>query len=117
MRIFLLLSLYCFSITSFAQDVTAGKALYQECVACHSTEPGASMMGPSLAGVYGRKAGTSEGFRFSNAMKKSGFVWDSTSLDTYLADPQAAIPGSRMPYSGMSGVEDRKNLIAYLKTL
>lgn len=102
---------------AFAQDANAGKTLFQECAACHSIKPGEVLTAPSLAGVYGRKAGTSDGFRYTNAMKKSGITWNEESLDSYLADPQAAIPGNRMPYSGMANSSDRKNLIAYLKTI
>ncbi len=103
--------------TAFAQDANSGKALFQECAACHSVKPGEVLTAPSLAGIYGRKAGTSDGFRYTNAMKKSGITWNEESLDAYLADPQAAIPGNRMPYSGMANSADRKNLIAYLKTI
>jgi cytochrome c len=113
--LFSLFTLTC-SIAS-AQDATVGKGLFQECAACHSTKPGEVMLGPSLAGTYGRKAGTVEGFRYTNALKKSGVVWDEATLDAYIADPQVAIPGGRMPYSGMAKPEDRKNLIAYLRTL
>lgn len=102
---------------AFAQDVNAGKTLFQECAACHSIKPGEILTAPSLAGIYGRKAGSSDGFRYTNAMKKSGYTWNEESLDVYLADPQAAIPGNRMPYSGMTNSVDRKNLIAYLKTI
>ncbi len=106
-----------FSQASFAQDVAAGKNAFQECVACHSIKPGENLLGPSLAGVYRRQAGTVEGFRYSSALKKSGITWDESSLDQYIANPQALVPGSRMPYSGMADEAERKNLIAYLKTL
>lgn len=101
----------------FAQDVSAGKSLFQECAACHSINSGEILIGPSMAGVYGRRAGTTEGFRYSSAVKKSGFTWDEETLDVYILDPQAAISGNRMPYSGMSNAVDRRNLIAYIKTL
>jgi cytochrome c len=74
-------------------------------------------MGPSLAGIVGRQAGTLAGFRYSNAMKKTGATWDAATLNKYLADPQAFAPGNRMPYSGMPEVKDRADLILYLETL
>lgn len=117
MRILLSIFVLTLSSIAVAQDANLGKGLFQECAACHSTKPGEVMLGPSLAGVYGRKAGSVEGFRYTNALKKSGVLWDEVTLDAYIADPQAAIPGGRMPYSGMAKPEDRKNLIAYLRTL
>jgi cytochrome c len=101
----------------FAQDVSLGKLKFQDCIACHSTNAGENLIGPSLFGVYGRQAGTGEGFRYSNAVKKSGVTWDSNSLNQYIANPQAFIAGGRMPYSGMADEEARKHLIAYLMTL
>lgn len=114
---FFALAIYASTNAAFAQDANLGKTLFQECAACHSTKPGETLTAPSLAGIYGRKAGTSDGFRYTNAMKRSGITWNEESLDAYLADPQAAIPGNRMPYSGMANSADRKNLIAYLKTI
>jgi cytochrome c len=117
MKIGLLLVLLSMSGLALAQDAEAGKEAFKECAACHSTKAGETLLGPSLAGVYGRKAGSLEGFRYSNAMKKSGVTWDESTLDAYIADPQALIPGNRMPYSGMADANSRKNVIAYLKTL
>ena len=110
----LLLSL-CHS--AFGQDANQGKIQFQECISCHSIKPGENLLGPTLFGVYGRQAGTGEGFRYSNAIKKSGVTWDADSLNKYLENPQLFIVGGRMPYSGMPNEEGRKNLIAYLKTL
>jgi cytochrome c len=100
-----------------AQDAAVGKQKYQDCVACHSIKPGENLLGPSLFGVYGRQAGVTEGYRYSNALKKSGITWNDDSLNRYISNPQGLIPGGRMPYSGMPDADDRKALIAYLATL
>jgi|FreactTroBogLake_1042271.scaffolds.fasta_scaffold09294_3 cytochrome c len=100
-----------------AQDARSGKDLFLDCASCHSTHSGEQMSGPSLAGIFGRKAGSVESFRYSNAVKKSGVTWDANSLNQYIADPQSFIPGGRMPYSGMPSEADRKKLIEYLQTL
>ena len=71
-------------------------------------------MGPHLKGLFGRKAGTVEGARYSKAMKESGIVWSAATLDGYLANPRAYLPGTTMSV-GVSKAEDRANLIAYLK--
>ena len=99
-----------------AQDAEAGKTVFNKCKACHSTAAGKNMVGPSLAGVVGRKAGTGAGFNYSDAMKNSGKTWDAATLDGYLADPKAAIPGNKMVFVGVKDEKDRKDLIAYLGT-
>jgi cytochrome c len=99
-----------------AQDVNAGKAAYAQCAACHSTD-GSNGAGPSLKGIADRKAGSFPGFRFSRAMKGAGFNWDAKHLEAYLAQPQTAVPGNTMPFSGIPSEKDRKDLIAYLATL
>lgn len=99
-----------------AQDAAAGKAVFAQCTACHSVD-GSNGVGPSLQGVVGRKVGTFPGFRFSRAMKAAGTTWDATSLDGYIADPQKALPGNVMPFSGVPDAKQRADLIAYLKML
>lgn len=100
-----------------AQDAEAGKAVFNKCRACHSTDAGKNMVGPSLHGVVGRKAGSVEGFNYSDAMKNSGKTWDDAALDAYITDPKAAIPGNKMVFVGIKDEADRKNLIAFLKTV
>ena len=89
---------------------------YTACAACHS-EDGKNGLGPTLRGVYGRKAGSAAGFRYSPAMKKSAIVWDDKSLDSYLADTQKAIPGNTMPFPGVPDAAQRAAIIEYLKTI
>jgi cytochrome c len=95
-------------------DPVRGEARFQDCAACHKLAAGANEVGPSLHGLFTRKAGELAEFRFSPAMKRSGIEWTPQTLDTYIADPQAAVPGNRMPYAGMASAGDRADLIAYL---
>jgi nitrite reductase (NO-forming) len=97
-----------------AGDPVAGRQVYRKCQACHSLEPGKNMLGPSLAGVVGRKAGTLSGFSYSPAMKESGLVWDVPALDRYLANPQKVVPGNRMPFPGLKTEHERVDVVAYL---
>lgn len=86
------------------------------CMACHSFSPGQHLTGPSLAGVWGRHAGTAKGFsRYSDAMKKSELVWDAKTLDAWLANPAAVIPGNTMPFADIADAGVRADLLAYLQ--
>ena len=98
-----------------AADAEHGKQVFQACAACHSEKP--DSLGPSLAGVIGRKAGARDDFRYSAAMAKAGFTWDSANLRAYLKDPQGKVKGNRMPFSGLSDPKDIDDVIAYLGTL
>lgn len=99
-----------------AQDATAGKEVFAQCSVCHSTD-GSRLVGPSLQGVVGRKAGTLAGFRYSRAMKAANITWDEKTLDAYIAAPQQMMPGNLMPFSGIGDVTQRADVIAYLRTL
>jgi cytochrome c len=96
-------------------DAARGEAQFQECAACHKLEAGTNEVGPSLHGIFSRKAGELADFRYSPAMKRSGMTWTAETLDKYIADPQAFIPANRMPYAGMTNAKDRADLIAYLQ--
>jgi len=96
-------------------DVTRGEQKFVECAACHSVERGVNNVGPSLAGLFGRKAGALVEFRYSAAMRKSGITWTPQTLDEYIADPQKRIPANRMPYAGLTDAAARADLIAYLE--
>jgi len=98
-----------------AADVDHGKQVFQACVACHSDKPDA--LGPNLAGVIGRKAGSRDDFRYSNAMMRAGFDWDAGNLRQYLSDPQAKVKGNRMPFAGLSDPKDVDDVVAYIGTL
>ena len=106
--------------TATTPAVAAGPAkpaAFGQCAACHSVEPGMNGVGPSLAGVVGRKAGTIAGFSYGAAMKAYGKTWDEATLDTYLTSPAKTVPGTRMTYVGQSDPAQRKAVIEYLKTL
>ena len=96
-----------------AADVEHGKVVFQTCAACHSEKPDA--IGPSLRGVYGRKSGSLDNFRYSNAMSRANLVWDEANLRAYLKDPQAKVKGNRMPFAGLSDPKDVDDVIAFLK--
>ena len=96
-------------------DPAKGKQVFAKCQVCHSIEAGVNKIGPSLHGVYGRKAGTLAGYNFTDAMKNSGFTWDEKTLDTYLTNPRKVVPGTRMVFVGLPKEQDRLNVIAYLK--
>ena len=91
-----------------------GEKRFEECAACHSLEPGKNVLGPSLRGLFGRKAAELPDFMYSNAMKRSRIAWTPQALDAFIADPQKAVPANRMPYAGMTEARDREDLIAYL---
>jgi cytochrome c len=98
-----------------AADAEHGKVLYQGCAACHTERPDA--LGPSLKGVFGRKAAALEDFRYSNPMKRANLVWDEDNLRAYIIDPQGKVKGNRMPYGGITNPKDVDDIVAYLKTL
>ena len=98
-------------------DGPAKPIAFAACAACHSVSAGQNGIGPSLAGVFGRKAASSTGIDYSAAMKASGKTWDEATLDNFLTSPMAAVPGTRMTYMGQTDPAKRKAVIEYLKTL
>ena len=112
------LSLIVLHLPAHAQEVPDGKAQFlTSCGVCHAIEPGAApRQGPNLAGVYGREAGTVSGFKYSDALKAGGWVWDETTLEPWMENAQAAHPGTIMSYR-QRDPEKRKLILSYLKTL
>ncbi len=100
-----------------AGDAARGRTVFARCAACHAVTPGTNRLGPSLAGVVGRKAGTVPGFTYSSAMKNSKTVWNARSLDGFLTKPATTIPGTKMAFAGLPDPADRANVIAYLNTV
>ena len=97
-----------------AGDAALGAKVFNICKACHEISKPNKKVGPSLQGVFGRKAGTLDGFPFSDAMKNSGVVWDNDTLKAYLADPKGNMPGNKMPFAGVKKADDLENLLAYM---
>ena len=96
-----------------AADAAHGKVVFQQCAACHTDQSGA--IGPALRGVFGRKSGTVDGFRYSDAMKRANLTWDEANLHDYISNPQTKVKGNRMPFGGVTSAGDLDDLIAYLK--
>lgn len=97
--------------------LASAPAAFGQCASCHSVEPGKHGLGPSLAGIYGTRAGEIPGYDFSPALKGSGLTWDDATLDKWLAGPMQMVPGTRMTYAGLPDAAKRQQLIAWLKTL
>ena len=100
-----------------AGDADAGKALFAQCAACHTIDPGGPVMvGPVLRGVLGKPAATRDaGYAYSDALKNSGLVWDDATLDAWIKNPAGLVPGAKMEFVGLTSKGKRDNLVAYLK--
>ena len=97
-------------------DAAAGEKTFRKCKVCHTVEEGGkNKIGPNLFGLFGKTAGTVDGYKYSSAMKESGVVWDETTLDQYLTKPADFIAKTKMRFAGLKSEEDRANVIAYLK--
>jgi cytochrome c len=97
-------------------DPKRGAEVYRACVSCHALAPGLHLSGPSLDGMWGRQAGTAEGFgRYSDGLKQAGFAWNAAALGGWLKDPQEMIPGTYMVFRGIDDAQARADLIAFLE--
>ncbi len=102
--------------SSSARADDPGEAVFKKnCALCHTVEAGKNKIGPSLAGVVGRKAGSVAGYTYTDANKNSGDTWDEATLEIYLQDPRKFVPGTKMVFAGLKNADDRKAVIAYLK--
>jgi cytochrome c len=95
-------------------DVDAGKKIYRKCKACHKVVEGKNGVGPSLWGVIGRDVASAEGYKYSDAMKSKDGNWTAAELFTFLEDPKAAVPGTKMRFPGVKDAQDRINVIIFL---
>jgi cytochrome c len=106
-------------LTAAAADEDLEITFNDHCRECHSFLKGDNRLGPSLYGVVGRKAGLEPGYGYTQSLKDSGVTWDEPTLDKWIANPGAVVPGNGMspPYGGVADPEIRKRIIAFLKTL
>ena len=95
-------------------DPEKGEKVFNKCKACHFVDEEKNKIGPYLVGIFGRPAGSVEGFKYSDAMKNSGVVWEDETVTAYLKNPKAYIPGNRMAFAGLRKDEDIADLLAYL---
>lgn len=101
-----------------AGDPALGKKAFVQCQACHAVEAKAPpRVGPTLAGVYGAKAGAKAGYAYSAALKGANLKWDDATLDRWLMRPSAVAKGTKMAFAGVPDPKSRAHLIAYIKTL
>jgi cytochrome c len=96
-----------------AGDAKAGEAIYDRCLACHAFAH--DRAGPRHCGLFGRRAGSVNGYAYSEAMKTSKIIWNARTLDRFLENPMKAIPGTAMGYAGIADAKERRDLIAYLQ--
>jgi cytochrome c len=96
-------------------DPAQGEKVFARCKTCHEVAKPQNKIGPHLIGLFGRKAGGVEGFKYSEAMAGSGKVWDETTLASYLKDPKGDMPGNKMAFPGLKKEDELANVIAYLK--
>jgi cytochrome c len=99
-----------------AQDAASGAKVFVQCKACHQIgENAKNAVGPELNGLFGRKAGTVEGYSYSAANKNSGITWDEPTFREYIKNPKAKIPGTKMTFPGLKDAKQIDDVVAYLK--
>ncbi len=106
------------ALPAMAQDAAEGEKVFKRCQACHVIDKEQNRVGPHLVGVVGRKAGSVEGFKYSEAMAakgQEGLVWNDETLNAYLENPKGYIPKNKMAFAGLKKPEERAGVIAYLK--
>jgi cytochrome c len=113
----LLLLLLLQGCSPSATDAATGARVFKQCASCHQVGANARAgFGPQLNGLFGRRAGTTPDFVYSEAMKRSGIVWDERTLSDYLHDPDKRVPGTRMRFWGIGDRNEIAALTAYLRT-
>jgi cytochrome c len=107
--------LWLFACAQADKDVSGGEQLYAQCMGCHS--PGWHRTGPRHCDLIGRRAGSAEGFEFTQAMQDSGIIWTQATLDDFLKAPLDIVPGTSMGFAGITSARERQQLINYLSQL
>lgn len=111
-----LFAVFAMTGAASAQDAARGKALFEQCVACHSLQTGRNETGPHLHGLFGRKSASVDDYVYSPPLRRANVVWTAELLDGFLANPQSGpFRGNKMPFAGMADAAARADLIAYLK--
>ena len=115
----LCLSAMAFLLSSPVFSQEAAEHIFNNaCRTCHTTREGDDRLGPNLHNIIGRKAGSLPHYKYSNAMKDAGFIWDEGKLEQFIAHPDAVLPGNNMkPYGGLASVEDRKGVVTFLRSM
>jgi cytochrome c len=96
-------------------DAAKGEKVFGKCKTCHEIATAKNKVGPTLQGVIGRKAGTVEGFKYSEAMTGSGVTWDAVTIAEYVAKPKEFIAGNKMAFVGLKKEDEIENLVAYIQ--
>ena len=105
-----------FATSALAQDVANGERSFGKCRACHQVgETAKNGIGPVLNGLFGRRAGSIEGYKYSEANKASGIVWEEQTFTAYIRDPKANMPGNKMAFAGLRNDKEIADLISYLR--
>lgn len=103
------------TVAGFTGNAADGRRVWTRCASCHVFEEGVNRVGPSMYGIFGRTAGSVEGFRYSEANANSGVVWTAETMFEYLENPREYIPGTIMAFPGLRDPQDRVDVIAYMK--
>ena len=113
-------ALAALSLPALAEgDAAKGEKVFNKCKACHDVDKGINKVGPTLKGVVGRKIASVEGYKYSDDMAAKGAeggVWDEATLTTYLPDPKAFVPKTKMAFAGLKKEDEVEDVIAFLKT-
>jgi cytochrome c len=102
------------TLASLTGDAAHGEEIFAQCMTCHVIDAGVNRVGPSLAGIIGRAAGTVEGYSYTPANSGSGITWTPEKLFQYLENPARVVPGTKMAFAGLPAAQDRADVIAYL---
>jgi len=117
----MLATLVAMTLPALAEgDAAKGMKVFNRCKACHDAAEPKNKSGPHLVAIMGRKAGTTEGFKYSKAMVakgEEGLVWDATTLKAYVMDPRGNIPGNSMGFPGLKKETDADDLVAWFESL